>query len=264
MKGSRGVWHSTEPIRAVGFDLWETLITNSHEASQQQERARVTKLAAKLRDLGVDVSDEHLSAAHKQVWQRCHELYWSRDIDIPTMQQLIHFVEILSCEVDDEHLRQLEEIYATAVLDHPPELVDGAIETLEALRRGGLRTGLISNTGRTPGTTLRRLLGDLGLAQSLDAMVFSNEHLVCKPQRPIFEALAEQLNLPPAAIAFVGDNRDADVYGAVKSGMFAIHFARASKGTAFAPEVDRGEECRPHATVTRLNEIPELIERIAR
>lgn len=256
------MWRSTEAIRGVGFDLWETLITNSHEASRRQEIARVTRLAAKLRELGVSVSDEHLGAAHREVWQRCHELYWSRDVDIPTMQQIMHFIEILECEVGDDQLAQLEEIYATALLDHPPELVEGARETLETLKARGLRTGLISNTGRTPGTTLRRLLDDLGIGELLDALVFSNEQRVCKPQRSIFEALAAELELPPQAIAFVGDNREADVYGAVQSGMYAIHFARESKGTAFAPESGRGEECAPHATVKTLRELPEVLRRV--
>jgi hypothetical protein len=44
--------------------------------------------------------------------------------------------------------------------------------------------------------------------------------------------------------------------------MFAIHFAREEKGTAFAPEIDRGEVCEPHATISALRDLPQLLEQI--
>jgi len=95
---------------------------------------------------------------------------------------------------------------------------------LAELKARGYRLGLISNTGRTPGSALREVLDELDLAQHIDAMVFSNEHGVCKPRTSIFAALREALGVDYGETLFVGDNLYVDVHGAQRAGMRAVHF----------------------------------------
>jgi HAD superfamily hydrolase (TIGR01549 family) len=250
-------------LRAVAFDLWETLITNPPHQGRLQEAARLHRLAATLRGCGREVSDEDLHAAHREAWNRCQELYWSKDLDIPTRTQIAHLMERLEIDdVDESVVDELETVYAEAVLAAPPSLVDGAREILTWARERALRTGLISNTGRTPGSVLRRVLNDLGIGGMIDSAVFSNEAGLCKPQRAVFQRLTESLAVEPRQVVFVGDNVEVDVAGAKAMGMFAVLFVPSERGTAVAPPRGDGEPIEPDATIRSLIELPPILERL--
>jgi putative hydrolase of the HAD superfamily len=274
-------------VRAVAFDLWETLITNTPELSRAQERLRVEAMAkvlgswrgGRLRppaapeqgaarrrvwaDEGVRPSDIH--TAYRSVWDRCQELYWSLDLDVPCRRQIEHFLELLDLDpgsLDEATLGELESVYADAILEALPHIVEGAREALHDVRERGLRVGLISNTGRTPGSALREVLARLDLAPSIDAMVFSNEHGECKPRPSIFERLRESLDADYDEIVFVGDNLYVDVYGAQQCGMRAIHYTPRVLGTAVAPPVEHGLEIVADATIDDMRNVADALDRI--
>jgi putative hydrolase of the HAD superfamily len=250
-------------IRAVAFDLWETLITDTPELSRKQERLRIDRMEEILRARGFRSAAEQIERAYRSMWHRCQELYWSSDVDIPCRRQIEHFLEEMGLDAkafDEETLSGLERVYANAALEIMPAAIAGASPALSELKRRGLKIGLISNTGRTPGYVLREILVSLGLAASIDAMVFSNEHGECKPRRSIFDNLHRALGVAHHEIVFVGDNLYADVFGAQRCGMRAIHFVPAVRGTAVAPPVDHGEEIVPDAVVTRLEEVPSVVD----
>lgn len=255
-------------IRAIGFDLWETLITDTPEAARRQEEYRLARMREILEADGASHLIEKLPAAYRTSWDRCFDLYWGRDLDVPTRRHIEHLVEDAGGDpafIDEETLQRLETAYAEAALKALPELVAGAPETLRWARARGLRVGLISNTGRTPGWVLRSVLSELGLAPFIDAMVFSNEHGECKPRRSIFDALASALGVSLEETVFVGDNVFVDVFGAQQCGMRAVHFVPPVRGLAVAsrrdPETEKG--IRPDAVVTTLAAIPQIVERWA-
>ena len=250
-------------LKAIAFDLWETLITDTPEISSQQEELRLRKLEQALAARGYASTAQEIEAAHRGLWRRCFDLYWSVDRDIPARTQVIHFLEELRLDpvsFPEEVLAEIERAYVLAALEIPPLMVPSAVDVIRALRGEGLRIGLISNTGRTPGSVLRGVLELMGLAGSIDVMVFSNEHGECKPRPSIFEKLHSQLKLNPSEIAFVGDNLYVDVYGAQQTGMKGIHFRPEKRGLAVAPLVDHGLEIVPDATISRLDELPGVIE----
>ncbi len=252
-------------LRAIGFDLWETLITDTPELSRQQERLRLDRMEQSLRERGLGATAEQIEHAYRMLWQRCHELYWSEDRDIPCRRQIEHFLEELSIDpasFDEPVLLELEHAYANAAVEVLPQTVAGAEEVLREMKRRGLRVGLISNTGRTPGYALREILHRLGLAESIDVMLFSNEHGVCKPQVSIFEELRAALGVAFEEMAFVGDNLYVDVYGAQRAGMTGVHFIPPKRGTAVAPHFDHGLEIVADATVRDLREIAEVVEAV--
>jgi FMN phosphatase YigB (HAD superfamily) len=59
---------------------------------------------------------------------------------------------------------------------------------------------------------------------------------------------------------FVGDNLYADVHGAQRCGMRAVHFVPAVRGSAVAPPIEHGLEIVADATVTDLRAIVALVE----
>lgn len=249
-------------LKAVSFDLWETLLTDTPELSRRQERLRLDRMERVLVERGFAQTAERIDQAYRALWHRCLELYWSRDEDIACRVQIEHFLEALDLDpatFDEPSLAALEEVYANAAVDVLPSIVPGAPDVLSELRDRGFRIGLISNTGRTPGYALREILDRLGLATSIDAMVFSNEHGACKPQPSIFETLRDALDVNYDEMMFVGDNLYVDVHGAQRLGMTAVHFDPPTRGTAIAPPVDHGLDIVPHATIRDLRELLEVI-----
>ena len=135
-----------------------------------------------------------------------------------TLQVAARFAEPESLAVT------FSEAYALAIVDFLPAMIPGALDVVRELQSRGYRLGLISNTGRTPGYALRAILDRLGLR--FDAMVFSNEHGECKPQRSIFEALRQALEelkgaipvyaLLPNVPEYVRDSSELGLFGAAR------------------------------------------------
>lgn len=250
-------------LRAVAFDLWETLITDTPELSRQQERLRLVRMEEILAEHGYGEVADRIEHAYRALWHRCHDLYWSLDLDVPCRRQIEHFLEALELDprsFAEPVLEALEDAYANAALEILPKTVDGAVELLAELKARGLRVGLISNTGRTPGNVLRAILERLGLAESIDVMVFSNEHGECKPQPSIFEELRRGLDVAYEEMMFVGDNLYVDVHGAQRCGMRGVHFEPPVRGTAVAPPVLHELQIVPDAHVRSLAELLPVIE----
>ena len=250
-------------LKSISFDLWETLLTDTPELSKRQERLRLDRMEQVLAERGFGETADRIEQAYRKLWHRCHELYWSRDEDIACRVQIEHFLEELGLDAatfDEGALAALEEVYAGAAIDVLPSIVPGANEVVAALRERGYRIGLISNTGRTPGYALREILDRLGLAPSIDVMVFSNEHGACKPQESIFATLRDALDVAYDEMMFVGDNLYVDVHGAQRLGMTGVHFDPPTRGTAIAPPFEHGLEIVPDATIRDLRELLVLVD----
>jgi putative hydrolase of the HAD superfamily len=253
-------------FKAIAFDLWETLITDTPELSRRQERLRLQRIERTLEASGHLPVSGRLEHAYRDAWRRCHELYWSADRDVPCRRQVMHLLEAL--EVDAERfpeaaLAEMEDAYANAALEILPEIVPGAQDLLRELKGRGFALGLISNTGRTPGSALRAILERLEMAPYIDAMVFSNEHGECKPRRSIFDRLRRDLGVDWGEMLFVGDNLYVDVHGAQQCGMRAIHFFPPVRGTAVAPLVEHDLEIVPDAVIRDLRDLPGAIGALA-
>ena len=99
-----------------------------------------------------------------------------------------------------------------------PEVPDA----LAALRRAGLRLGVISNWD----PRLPELLEEIGLAGYFDVVVYSSAAGVEKPDRRIFHQALTRLRVAPGAAVHVGDSRLEDVEGAMAAGMGALWLDR--------------------------------------
>jgi HAD superfamily hydrolase (TIGR01549 family) len=109
---------------------------------------------------------------------------------------------------------------------------------LETLRERGLRLGLVSNA-LDPPRLLHRDLADFGVADRLDAAVFSSEVGWRKPHAAIFERALELTGAEPRRTLMVGDRLREDVGGAAALGMRTCQalWFRADESVA-GPEPD--------------------------
>lgn len=96
--------------------------------------------------------------------------------------------------------------------------LEGAHETLAALRRAGLRTGVVSNADGRVAELLRRT----GLAPALEVVVDSHFEGVEKPDPEIFRRALARLGVGAAGAVFVGDIFSIDVEGSRAAGLRPI------------------------------------------
>lgn len=101
---------------------------------------------------------------------------------------------------------------------HP---LPGAQETLATVKAKGYRLGLLSNTmftGQAHVHDLRRF----GLDGYFDAMLFSADVNMWKPQPDPYWHLLAELGSKPETAVFIGDSPEHDVVGAHNAGLRAI------------------------------------------
>jgi putative hydrolase of the HAD superfamily len=129
-------------------------------------------------------------------------------------------LESFGVEVADDELDRF--LAAEHAAWEPARLVGAHTHALlDSLRERGLSTGLVSNAF-DPGWLLHEDLVRMGLAERLDAAVFSSEVGKRKPHPAIFEATLEQLGVAPEDALFVGDRRLEDIQGAKALGMTTV------------------------------------------
>lgn len=148
-------------------------------------------------------------------------------------------------------LAALVEAYARPALLVPPTVDEGARDALEALRARGHTLAVVSNTMRTPGATLRKLLAQFGLLGCFAHTTFSDEVGVRKPDPEIFRLTLRAVGGKPETAVHVGDDAILDVQGARTAGMRVIQVTTAVPRAPVGPG--------PDAVIPRLARLPDAI-----
>ena len=213
-------------LKAVTFDLWQTLMLDRPEGLRQARAGRVQGMHDILVRHGHALPAGDVERAYDAVGEHLEAL-WKTQRDVGTHGQVRILLEILRLDGavvgDDRVMAALEAAYCLPILSALPVANAGAEELLEALSARGLRLALICNTGRTPGNMLRVVLDRLGLSSYLTTLTFSDEIGLRKPHPEIFRQTLAALGVSPAEAAHVGDDVTTDVAGARGVGMRAIH-----------------------------------------
>jgi putative hydrolase of the HAD superfamily len=215
IEGSGSVAKRVNGLRAVTYDCWGTLL---QDVDSKGATAKRVSALQRFLDLNDAAAEELLSEA----WAK-HDDAWKQIETFGPGRMAAYCLESKGI-FDDEPIAQLTRAFEEASMETGVRPVEGARETLEALRDAGIRRALICDTGFTPGRVVRQLLDETGLLEHLEILCFSNEVGVPKPGNEIFaKALAELGVRPPEAI-HVGDLRRTDVAGAHDVGMHAARF----------------------------------------
>jgi REG-2-like HAD superfamily hydrolase len=210
-------------LRAVTFDVTHTLI----------HCPRLGEIYADVLDRhGVRVAPEEAGRLVRLVWQ---ELACVAD---PARDRFTshsegpagwwkRFLERLCEHLDAPPPSRFAaaELFARFARADSWEVYPDVRDTLTTLRAQGLKLGVISNWDHR----LPDLLKSLGLARLFDALVYSSDVGVEKPDPRIFESALRRLEIDPGragAALHVGDGRLEDVEGAQAVGMRALHLTR--------------------------------------
>lgn len=222
-------------ITAVTFDLWDTLIKENPGGSDKVAELRIERIGKILGERGVAHSPDEIASAYRETGDFL-ALTWSKKRDMSVRDQVLFMLSSvdakLASRLSSHDLTEIERTYSEGILDNPPRLLPGAKQALEEVKNAGYRIGLISNTGRTPGTVLRVVMDRMGILQFFDVTTFSNEIQVRKPAEMAFRVTLDKLKVVPRAAVHIGDDPEKDVVGAKRCGMKAIQIVAADQDSS--------------------------------
>ena len=208
----------------VTFDLWGTLFIDRPELDDARNAMRCERMCQVLSESKTTVSEEEMKKGYEQTATQFQAI-WRSNKELLTMEQIrliMNAAGLNDFVLNSGTAKKLESAYVDPIFDAPPELNDDAVTTLQEMRKQVRGIGLISNTGRSPGTALRELLRKYGVLGFFDSTVFSDQVGSRKPDRQIFEKAVTALGTEPAKVVHIGDDPEADAWGAKNAGMKAL------------------------------------------
>ena len=197
-------------------------------------------------DAGYEASGSYLS----RVW-RDHR-------DVPVQSHVRAILEAADRElprrVGPALMTELVDAYSRPALLVPPDVDPGSRPALEALTACGYTLAVVSNTMRTPGAVLRKLLERYGLLGFFKHTTFSDEVGVRKPAPEIFALALRAVDGHPSTAVHVGDDVTLDVHGARAAGMRAIHVTTAAGRSPVGDMAD--------AVIATIRDLPAAVARL--
>ena len=204
-------------IHAIGFDLFETLITVHNLAAREETMSR---LLQSLQTSGLTVIPEAFAPLYRAAARRFSEAAHAEGKETHNRFWVSAALQELGYQVEpeDPRIALAVEAYFSAFVDYAAP-IPGTVDMLATLKTR-YRLGLLSNLTHAPAAL--RILDKLGMAPFFDAVLVSGELGYRKPHPRVFLALLEQLGTAKEHMAFVGDNLDVDVRGAQQAGIQPI------------------------------------------
>jgi putative hydrolase of the HAD superfamily len=129
----------------------------------------------------------------------------------------------------------------------------GIKDTLSALKKLGLKLGIVSNTF-VNGDSLEKHLKQVGILDFFPVRIYSYEFDFKKPDLRIFKVAAERIGEAVENILFVGDRIDNDIKPALQVGMPTVLKAAYTNASKALPN--------GAMRITHLSELPDLIKKL--
>lgn len=205
-------------IRAVTFDLWDTvLIDDSDEPKRaaqglESKPAERRNLVRKFLARHDPISAEQVDLAYNTVDGAFRQVWYGQNVTWTVRRRLTVLLDELGRHLPQRQFDELVQLHEDMELTVRPDLAVGAAEVLQNLH-GKYKLGVISDAIFSPGRALRQLLEHYDLLKFFDAFVFSDEIGCAKPDARVFEAAAADLGVEPGEIAHIGDRELKDIEG---------------------------------------------------
>ena len=233
------------------------MLVDPPSSDDRYKRRRMQEFERILAAAGLDVSPRALEAAYEASGAYLGRI-WRDRRDVPVEDHVRAILAAADREVPGRVapgvMAELVDAYALPALLVPPDVDRGARPALEALAARGYTLAVVSNTMRTPGVILRKILERHGLLGFFKHATFSDEVGVRKPAPEIFALSLRAVRAEPAAAVHVGDDAVLDVEGAHAAGMRAVHVA-STPGRLSAMQ-------QAEAVIPTLRELPAAIARL--
>jgi putative hydrolase of the HAD superfamily len=214
-------------FRHLSLDLWMTLIRSN--PGFKAERAELFRNFFSL----TRKDQAEIEEAFRETDQMVNRINECVGKNIDSLEMYMMNLHRLGADLDSITNEKLEEFYQLTIelvlRKHPVLIEPNTPMILENLKKKEITISLLSNTGYTRGTTLRKILDILGIGDFFSFQLYSDEHLCSKPSSSFFSKVIEHGILIPGKeklgfgnVLHIGDNLIADVRGAEKMGMQAL------------------------------------------
>jgi putative hydrolase of the HAD superfamily len=244
-------------IRAIVFDLFDTLVDQNHERLAPVEiegrkfGATTPALHAYLCEAGgLELPLPEFANRLREVDQQLKAETIDQGIELPTLDRFTAFATHLGCAEVLSVAAGLTEVHMSALREatSTPMHHEAVLMTLAS----DYKLGVCSNF--TDANSARSVLARAGLDLHMSSIVISEEVGIRKPRREIFEAVVESIGVPAREILHVGDSLTADVAGAAAMGMRTLWLTRQVRN----PEQDfsRYRGPRPDVSIEDLMDLP--------
>jgi putative hydrolase of the HAD superfamily len=223
----RGYGAAMPKIKAITFDLWDTIIRDDSDEPKRKEAGRPTKKAerrdlvhnylARHESIGRDLVDrayDTVDAAFSKVWKE-HHVTWT------VAERLDIVLKGLGRELPEIEFAELVRLHEEMELEIRPDIAHGVKEALKELH-GHYKLGVISDAIFTPGRALRQILSDAELVGFFDVFIFSDEIGRSKPDPSVFMAATESFGVKPEEMVHIGDREHNDIDGPHRVGARAV------------------------------------------
>lgn len=210
----------TGPIRAVTFDLWNTLLTSVPGGLEVRRRYWEEVIEERRLDIPPTLLEGVLSILPDRF-----ETEWRTGRHYGPERALEECFVAFGDRVDAEDCRALADAFDLASYHLQVIPVPDAANVLSAVAGRGLLVGIVSDTNLAIGRHLRTYLDRYGILEHVHFAAFSDEVGVYKPSPLIFQAALYGLGVDdPASVIHVGDLKRTDVAGARNFGMGTVRF----------------------------------------
>ena len=209
-------------IKVITIDFWNTIFDSSNGLNRNNYRK--TALVNEIGKFGIKLTDEMFDAALKSSWGFFNEL-WKNHFKTPAPHETaVFFWNYLKLPDSPESVDNITRCFAESILAYPPAVIDGVKDAIIRLSMD-FKLGIVSDTGFSPGSVLRKLFEKEEIIQYFSAFSFSDETGVSKPHPIAYTTILDFLHTAPEEALHIGDIEDTDIRGAKNLGMKAIRFS---------------------------------------
>lgn len=209
------------------FDLWLTLIRSNPAFKEQRTLYFHKNLNEKRKPV------DEVAQIFRKVDLMCNAINERTQKNIDADEMYLIVIRMIHDHDIDLQQLDLTSLYADMeqlVFDYLPHTYSpDTIPVIKQLKsKQNTTLSILSNTGFIKGTTLRKVLKELGLYDFFDFQLYSDEEGLSKPSKQLFERVIDEsrklhkTSLMTNEIIHIGDNPVADIEGAYQVGINSI------------------------------------------
>ena len=216
-------------IKAVTFDLWDTVIDDDSDEVIRSQMGSPTKreerhhIVWEALSENTTISLEEVSSAYDTNNVEFNRSWREEFVTWTVEERLLGILKSLGVRLSKTKLKQTIERLENIELRISPLPIEGVHEALSAIS-AKWPLAVVSDTINTPGRNLRKWLERNDLFQFFSAFGFSDEVGRSKPHKKIFEAALSPLGIDYKNAVHIGDRQHNDILGAQQLGMRAVLF----------------------------------------
>ena len=239
-------------IKAITFDLWNTLFENI-----SYSESRILFISDVLEKKDSTLSIEKIKKSFESNFSFLSPMEKVDDFNhVYNENRFKNLLFNLNVKMTDAEVKVMVKKLEDIMLSNPPPLKPNVKKTLESLKPS-YKIGLISDTGITPGSVLRKALEYHDILHFFETLIFSDEIGVYKPHNLPFKKALKNLVVSAENSIHIGDLIDTDIIGAKNYNMQAIWVNNENDENAL-----RKESVKPDYIVKDLIEILSIVPQI--